>query len=688
MSRKKPLSDVRGNLTSAQIAARRAAENPAFAPGEPPMPQGLDRKVRAEWRRIAAILDSRGLLARSDGELLLEWAEAAAAGEPCPQTVFAVFKDRQPFASDTAAPVAAPAAALPPAPNAADTAKLYAADVLGGQIVAGKFVRQACERFIGDLRDGPARGITFDSAAAQHVVSYISALDLGRLMPWQVFILANIFGFKNASGLRRFRTAHLEVAKKNGKSSFLAAIGLYMADPEGDHEERSQVYVAATTKQQSKDICFKEALRLREKSETVSARSARFKCAIEFQDSVFEPLAANSEKLNGRNIHCGILDELADHATADLFHVFTSSKVGRKQPLTISITTAGNVRGENVAWAQRTHSLQVLEGVIPDEAFFAFICTLDEGDNWADEKMWAKANPSLGTTVQIDSLRELAARAHALPSAKNSFLRFHLDIWPSTTTTSWINADDLLKLGNAYLTEDERNLTWLERVQNAELRLKGRRAVMGLDLALRNDLSVLAILFPPTEDGGIFEVLFKCWVPEDDIEIRTREHRVPYQQWAEAGILTATPGQVTDFAYIRRDILEIRKLYNIVELGADAALGDDLLQQLRDEGLAICKVKQGMWLSEIISRLERLFIQHKMCFHGNPLAAWCFSNVSLGTNALHRLRFDKEKSREKIDAAVALANAFTRTLEMPEPNPYENRGLIFLDNALPPGKVL
>lgn len=660
--------ETKGHRTKAELRQKE------FCLGEPNHPHRLSKKVLAAWDQIAASLLAKRILARTDGDLLLSWAKARAEGHPTPPDVLAIYKARPPFpAEDTPAPVAPPQ-------DAAAVAKGYALSVLSGEILAGKLVRQACQRFLDDLRDGPARGISFSPEAAQKVCVYLSELGLA-LMAWQIFVLSNLFGFRNADGRRRYRNAHIEVGKKNGKTSLLAALGLYMADTEGDGEPRAEVYVAATTKSQSADICFREAVRLREASSDLSGRSKKYKCLIEFGDSVFAPLAANSEKLNGRNMHLGILDELADHATPDLFNVFTTSKVSRLQPLTISITTAGNTRIGNVAWESREHSLQVLDGSIPDDSFFTFIATLDEGDDWKNEALWIKANPSLGITVQIENLRELAARALAMPSAKNAFLRYNVNIWPATTASSWISQDDLQKEGNAFLNEESRLLSPLERIKAAAERLKGQRCCMGLDLAIKNDLSALALCFPPEDkESGVYEVLFRCWCPEEGIERRTREHRVPYAQWADAGLLTVTPGEVTDFQFIQRDILALAEEYKVCEVGADAALtqATSFAEPIRETGMCVVSHKQGYWMSAEIQLLERLFIQHRMCFHGNPIAAWCFANVSLTTNHLMRQAFDKERSREKIDCAVALAMAFKSTLAMPEPSPYEKRGILYI----------
>ena len=223
------------------------------------------------------------------------------------------------------------------------------------------------------------------------------------MLPWQTFCLANIFGWRKQNGLRRFREAFIEIAKKNGKTELAAAIALYCADTvAGDGEPRSNVFCAATTKYQSQSLCFKAAVRLRNGTPDLAARTKiwKSKCSIVFEDaedSFFEPLAANSDKLNGQNMSASILDELGDHPNSSLYSVMTSSSTGRQQPLTISITTAGLVR-EQIAYEVRGRATQALEGSSPTEAeaFFAFICELDEGDDPENEAVWIKANPEPG----------------------------------------------------------------------------------------------------------------------------------------------------------------------------------------------------------------------------------------------------------------------------------------------------
>jgi phage terminase large subunit-like protein len=673
-----------GHRTKIEIAKRAAREGTSGV-GEPPRPRSLPFAVRRSWNTLVKDLSYRGVLLRSDGPLLMELIDARRRKDKARVTeIKAMFNSREPLPTG-AAPEnekPQPAPIHVPAPNCAAIACQYAGDVISGTIVAGKYVKLACQRFLTDREKGPERGIIFDAAACQRIVDYLSRLKLGTLLGWQCFMLANLFGFKRADGLRRFRNGYVQIAKKNGKSSLLAGLGLYMADPNGDQELRGTSYMAATTRYQSQSICFKEAVRLRSASDDLASRTEAFKTSIVWSDSSLEPLASNSDKLNGLNVHFGILDELGDHPTPDLYTVFSSSTIGRKQPLLLSITTAGKDR-EQIAFYQRSHAAQVLEDTIRDDHFFAYIAELDEGDDWQDERNWIKANPSLGVLVPLENLRNAAADAQAIPSSKRDFLRYHMNMWPSTTSTGWIDVNDLAKVGNRAVSPDEMPLAAAERVRRAEERLKGRPCIGGLDLALVSDLSALCLLFPPLEEDGVFECLFRVWCPEENIARRSKEQRVPYTAWAGQKFLIPTPGDVTDFKFVRKEVLSLRDKFHISELGFDTHLAEDLVSDLRNEGMEVTSVSQGFKLDPAIRRIERLIKQQNFCLHGHPIAEWCFSNVSLD-HGVREVRLDKRKAREKIDvanAAVIAVDTFLSTPPRPK-NPYMERGIIFLSNEL------
>jgi phage terminase large subunit-like protein len=562
---------------------------------------------------------------------------------------------------------------------AAAVCQQYALDVVSGRILAGKWVIAACQRYL-DMRAATDAAWYFSAEKAQRVVDYLGRLGL-KLLSWQVFCITNLFGFlRREDDLRLFRTATIFCATKQGKTTLLAGLGLYMADADG--EQAPEVYVAATSKSQSKDLCFRAALMQRQKNEELCSRSEAWKSCIMWPATFgkFEPLASNSERLNGRNIHLGILDELSDMPTPDLYEVFTSSTVGRKQPLLITISTVGRTR-ESVAGYEYGHAEQVLQKLIPDDGLFCYLATLDDNDDPFDERVWIKSNPSLGVLVNVSALRAAAAKARATPSLKHSFLRYHANQWSSATSSSWIDVNDLTKPGCAYIRDDEKQFTPSERIKLAEQRLEGRSCIAGLDLALVNDLSVLALIFPPDNDNGIFEVLCRAYCPEDDIILRTKEHRVPYESWRDSGYLTSTPGNSTDYDFIKEDVAQLRKKFSIEELGFDIHLGSDLLRTLEKDGMTVVQTNQGFYLTPAILRMERLIKQHRLCFHGNPLIAWCISNVVL-SYGVRQVRFDKLKSREKIDAAAAIAIAIDRFISRvpTEKSVYSTRGIIFLDS--------
>jgi phage terminase large subunit-like protein len=690
------------HLSKAEQSRRLAQEAALFAFGTPARPANLSPKEKRLWEQYTSALLEKRVLAQSDGPIVLELVRAKLLEDSeAMKAGVRIFMDRTPFPEE---PDEQPEQIVeaPAVPDATETAKAYADDVLSGKIVAGKFVRLACKRFLEDFKRDD---LLYDPVAAQHVVNFMQGKLGIQLLSWQIFCLVNLFAWKiPASGLRRFRYSSIFIAKKNGKSTMMAGIGLYMAMADG--EPNANVYCAATTKYQSASICFKMAVALREKNPDVFSESRKWKAAITWPDgSSFEPLAANSSKLNGLNIFCGLVDEVSDHVDSSLHNVFTSSTTGRKQPMIISISTAGESR-TGLCWELRARAAQILEGVLPGDSFFAYIAEMDEGDDPEnDESVWLKSNPSLGVLVPIENIRDLLAQARAIPSTKHAFLRFSFNIWSNSSITSWINHADLEAKGCAYITDEDKDLTPGKRIAKAEarlavpqytaeeiqkmptekfdsLRLVGRRCYAGLDLAVVNDLSALALLFPPEKPDGIFEVLFYFWCAEECIERRTREQRVPYEAWASntPPFIITTPGAVTDLSFIKHMVIDdLRKRFKIVELGFDRALAEDLCKSLEVAGMKVTQVAQGFGLSPALLRTERLIVEHKLCTHGHPVANWNFSNCCLTHGYKGDVRVERLKSREKIDGAVAAAVAMYTYLMQPaqdsSPDRYKMRFL-------------
>jgi phage terminase large subunit-like protein len=300
-------------------------------------------------------------------------------------------------------------------------AEQYCADVLSGKIVAGLLLRRAVERHRKDLKTAKQRGWYFDAADAFAVLGYFQFFKHSKgkwagqpvvLEPWQIFIVWCLFGWKRSNGYRRFRRFYIEIARKNGKSTFIACIGIILLALDG--EQGAEVYSAATKRDQAK-IVFLEARRMVLKSpelrELIQVSKQSLSC--EAFESSFMPLSAEGDTLDGLNIHGGLIDELHAHKTRDVWDVLDSGTGSRMQPMLGGITTAGFDQ-EGICYEIRSYGVEVLNPELPqvdDEAFFFFIACIDDDDDPFDEACWPKANPNQGVSVFLEDLRDLARRA-------------------------------------------------------------------------------------------------------------------------------------------------------------------------------------------------------------------------------------------------------------------------------------
>ena len=555
----------------------------------------------------------------------------------------------------------------------------YVADVLSGNQVACKWVRLACERHQHDLETGDERGLRFDEQTARQAIAFFSLLKhskgewAGRplhLEPWQQFIVASLFGWKRADGSRRFRTSYLEVARKNGKTTMAAGIGLYLMLADG--EPGAEIYSVATKRDQAR-LSHSEATRMAKSSPAVRREVRIFRDNIHIVDtaSKFEPLGADADTMDGLNVHGALVDEVHAHKTREVWDVIETATGARRQPLMFAITTSGYDR-QSICFQLHEYTEKVLEGVIEDDSWFGIIYTLDKGaegdesdkdDEWDDEQAWVKANPNLGVSKKWDDMRRLAARAKEMPSQLNAFLRLHLDIW-TQAVTKWVSLDHWIQCGQAVDAEG----------------LRGRTCYAGLDLSSNVDISALLYVFPPMADGDEYQVLCRFWIPEEAMVERSRRDRVPYDAWVRQGYITATPGNVIDYAWILHQIDEDAQAYDIKELAFDRWGATKIQTELMDRGGEDWLVQFGQGyvsMSPPMKELERLIMEHKLAHGNNPVLTWMANNLVVRTDPAGNLKPDKEKSTEKIDGMVALVMGLDRALrhEPPKRSVYETRGL-------------
>jgi phage terminase large subunit-like protein len=566
-------------------------------------------------------------------------------------------------------------------------AEAFARGAAAGTIPCSRWVRLAAERHLRDLRTGATRGLFFDPHAGQHALDFFRFLRhskgewAGRpfdLAGWQQFIIWVLFGWKRKNGGRRFRTAHISVARKNGKSTLAAGVGLYLLA--ADYEPGAEVYCAATKRDQAR-IVFEEAERMRDASPPLKKRIGKFRnnMHVAATGSKFEPLSSDEDTMDGLNVHGAIVDELQEQKSRNLWDKLDTATSARRQPLLFAICTAGYDR-ESLCWRQQEYCEKVLEGVLEDDSVFAFIAGIDPDDAWDDERNWPKANPNLDVSTKRDDLRQKALKAKGDPSALNSFLRLHLNRW-TQTEVRWMPTDRWNACEGGVSGVLPRELR-----RQFEEDLAGRRCFGGLDLSSKLDVTAFVLLFPPEEDADDGQpqpwvVLPWFWLPSENIEQRVREGRVPYDVWVADGFIEGTEGNVIDYERIKARVIETSKRFEIEEIGFDAWSATYLAQVLKnDEGLEMVEVGQG-WksMSEPMKELKAMVWGRKLVHLGNPVLRWMASNVVAKEDRgpAENLKPMKPHADAKIDGIVALLMALNRALPSAQAGAsvYEHAGI-------------
>lgn len=539
----------------------------------------------------------------------------------------------------------------------ADVVTAYARRVVDDEIVAGKWVRLACERHLRDLVKGRDRGLWFNAAMAERAITFFRFLRhskgewAGRpfiLEAWNEFIVGSLFGWLGPDGFRRFRVGYEEVARKNGKSTRSAGIGLYLFVADG--EPGAEVYTAATKRDQAR-IVHGEAIRMVKNSPDLKRRVRIFKdnLHIEATASKYEPLGADADTMDGLNPHGVIIDELHAHKTRHVWDVLDTATAARRQALIFGITTAG-VDQRSICYEQHEHAEQVLAGVRQDDSYFAFIASLDEGDDWRDDAVWIKANPNLDISVKREDLRRKAKRAEDSPAALNAFLRLHGNIW-TQQETKWLTLEVWDRCGGLIVPEQ----------------LAGRRCYGGLDLSATTDLTAFVLVFEPEGDEPA-PVLPFFWLPEACLSGSSGRpmHVDQYRAWHRQGFLRTTPGEVVNYGFIEQAILEMGRQYHILEIAHDRWGALDLSQRLAGHGFTMVATGQGFAsMSAPTQELQALCLASRLNHGGHPVLRWnadCMVVKQDPAGNVKPVKPERGTSRARIDGMVALIMALDRMI--------------------------
>jgi phage terminase large subunit-like protein len=714
-----------GHRTSAELAKREPTASPVdgLTPGPPPRPQFFGpSKERTYWLHLEEYLSAKRLLAVQDGDAVAEWVAAKLRGDTsaAKAIVKAVWAKRAPF-PDTRpeAPLLTMEAFLAKVQDGRDTfaarmspertvcldwdrtgkeffeyqwaeddpaavARRYAQLVDAGTILAGELLIRAARRFITDIERGAERGLFFDPLAARHVVRFAELFCGLKLMPWQVFCLANIFGWKRPSGARRFTEAWISCAKKNGKTALASTVALWGLICDG--EQFPDVFAAATKKDQSR-LVWRDAKRAVKASEQLSGYVTALTGAlvVKGSDGSFTPLASEEKSLDGLRPSFIIADEVSFWGSREMWDTLTKGVVSRVQPLVLAVTTAGRDR-TCFAFGKFDLASKILRGIIADDTTFCCVFSLDEKDDWSDENCWPKANPSLGVTIKVEHLRKLRDEAVEAPSGVTSFVQYHCNVWPdvalsrqgSIPRAKWEACSGLDLLGG--------NLTPMEACVRFLTLNRESPFYLGLDVGLSSDLTALVSLFP----YAIFEegkeplqkkvALWQIFMPEHDLLNKEKAWRVPLSQWAREGWITLQPGDMTDVRALKKEIIGIFETYYVRDLRFDPWQFQVAAAELTESGkpcVAVAQTAKELTAPcrEVITAVHNQEIVH----FGNPVLAWMAGNVVLAEDAKHGgTKPEKLSYNEKIDGISALVNAWHGLISNP-PSVYEHRGLTFID---------
>lgn len=571
----------------------------------------------------------------------------------------------------------------------------YARDVVEGTRVACRLAIAACQRQLDDLsrQETPGFPFRYEPARGARVCRMLELLPhikgkwktaTIRLEPWQIFILMVVFSWawatasaqdpeiREKDGRRRFRTVYEEVPRKNAKSTKAAGVGLYMLAPDG--EEGAECYSAATTKDQAR-IVFDAARAMARKTpefcDRFGVEIGTHALTVPESDSTFKALSSEDNSLDGLNPHVAIIDELHAHKTRGVYDVLETATGSRAQSLLWTVTTAGSNRA-GICYEVRTYAQKILEGGAIDETFFAIIYTIDEGDDWTDPRVWAKANPNYGVSVFPDDIARLCRKAQEMPSAQPNFLTKRLNVWVNADSP-WMDMRRWDALGDAKLSIDD---------------FAGEECFIAVDLASNVDIAAEVRLFrrlvEETSKSGEVEphlhyyAFGRFYLPEDVVE---ESDNSQYKGWANSGRLITTDGNIIDQNAIQDDLRQAKDLFLIRELAYDPFQATKFATELLTEGFPM--VEMGATVKNFsapMKEIEALVRAGRLHHTGCPAFAWMMSNVVAHVDKKDNVFPNKQTAKNKIDGAVALIMAVGRAMHAPAPerSVYETRGVTIL----------
>ncbi|MGG3888635.1 terminase large subunit [Metabacillus fastidiosus] len=527
----------------------------------------------------------------------------------------------------------------------------------GEEVVSDK-VRRVYKKLVDDLQDDQSEW-EYDPKRANHAIEFVenfckhSKGKLGGqpfiLELWQKAMTAALFGFiHKIDQIRKYREFILIVARKNGKSAWGSAIALYMMAADG--EAGPEIVSAATKKDQAK-IIWSEAKRMVKKSPILNRRIRTLVAELisDFNDGSFKPLSSDSNSLDGLNVHCSLIDELHAIQDKNLYDVIVDGMTAREQPISVITTTAGTVR-EGIFDIKYEEAERIINGYddlngYKDESVLPIIYELDKREEWTDKSCWKKANPGLGTIKSLEQLENKVNKAKANPLLVKNLLTKDFNI-RETSSEAWLTFEQLNNLATFDIAE-----------------LKPSYGIGGCDLSSTTDLTAAKVIFMVPNDSQVY-VIQMYWLPEDLLEQRSKEDKIPYDLWHEQGLLRTTPGNSVHYKFVAEWFLELRDQYGIYLpwIGYDRWSAKYWVEEMQGHfgKEAMVPVAQGKQTLSSPMKLLGADLEAKLViYNNNPIDKWCLSNTAIEVDKNLNIQPTKTRNqRQRIDGTAALLNAY------------------------------
>lgn len=580
---------------------------------------------------------------------------------------------------------------------------------MAGEVVAGPHVRNACRRHLDDLAQGKKRGIWFDHDAADRVFDFfekVLKLSEGQfegqpfqLHPSQAFIVGNLFGWKRNDGTRRFRRAYIEQGKGNGKSPLAGGLGLYGMTADG--EAGAQVYAAAAKREQA-GILFADAVKMvkaapsmRKRIEFSGGPGREYNMAHHASGSFFRPVSRDTGKTgSGPRPYFVLADEVHELQDGKILEMLERGFKFRRQPLLLMITNSGTDRN-SVAWEEHEWAIKVAAGNLEavtdqtyvgealDDTTFSFVCSLDEGDDpLQDPSCWAKANPLLGVTITEEYLAGVVAQAKNIPAKQNGILRLHFCVW-TDADAAWMSREVVEPLMQEFTTTQH----------------MGKEIYVGLDLSQNRDITAAGFVVKTGEvkvdtvdkEGKrihlikpTFDAWVEAWTPGDTMHARFNRDKIPYPVWAQQGHIHAPAGQSINYRHVAQTLVEYDQDFKVKMVAYDRYAFRRFETDAEDLGLKLPFVEhpqggtkkgkptpqmeeaakksgraaEGLWFPGSLRMLEDAMLEGRIRFRKNPVLISAMMSAVVEMDKWDNRWLAKQKSVNKIDAAVAITMAF------------------------------